>query len=438
MERIKIILLFLGVLLGMNINGQTPFYRAEISSQFEGDSTWWITEYNGRWADFHEISIILGYNGTDYHGKVKYLSSGLEFHLHGQDEGDYAHLFELDEEGRHCGVFELKITDNRINGVWWNSDLSYQSSVTALKSSSIPIQKFEPHCNQYRGELNENESFLIHKEAPNQVNGHMKLENQPFILSFSGTCLNTTCTKWTANIFDETGLIGSLNGHEKSNKIAEVDLIDLDNSMEHFTFNNQNTVKLNIRSYINYSGSIDISTINIQSEVFQSFIDRSTDDWWQNGLAILKAHEDISTQSTLDRQKYSWNAWIEIGYLEDKLLTGMIVLSGKDNGKNIPFAFDREKEEFLEEQDIFQKGNTAKSEIDKWTKIKRQNLLTEQVETYDSWIKSASFEQAYFRTDGWIITSEFSPIYGTAEIVISIDEMQEVLRKKSLINSMYK
>lgn len=409
---------------------------SEIENRFHPqDSIHWTTEFNGLWGDFHETKVILSYNGLEYHGEMEFLSSGDKFQLFGEDQADgRAVLFEFDSAGRQTAMIQGTITDTRINGNWINLTTDLRYPFTALAAAAIPLKKFEPQVISYQS-FDRTTSMVLLKEAPGQLSGHLQVEGQPYALSISGVCHDIPCKIWSAEVYNETGIVGTIEVEKSSRNMLYLQFQESFGEKLALKLVEQHSAPMTVKGFSNFSGSVDISYVDFQISAYETWLAREFQDWWDTAVEQLKAL-DMNTLAQGERQKYSWNGWMDIGYISETGATGILTLTNLHQTISKQFALDFKKEKMVTSASLFKKGVDITQLCQAKIAERRSELITESEVAYDNWVRDVAFEHIYFRPDGMVILTDYDPVFGTAEIVVPYKELKSDLRKKSIISNL--
>jgi hypothetical protein len=408
----------------------------EIENRFHPeDSIHWTTEFKGLWGDFHETKLILSYNGWEYHGEMEFLSSGDKFQLLGEDQEDgRSVLFEFDPSGRQTAMIHGMITDTRINGNWINGATDLRYPFTALASSAIPLKKFEPQVISYQS-TDRTSSMVLLKEAPGQLSGHLQVKGQPYALSISGVCHDIPCKFWSAEVYNENGIVGSIEVHKSAQNVLNLQFQESFGEKTTLSLEQQHSAPMTVKGFSNFSGSVDISYVDFQIGAYETWLTQEFQDWWDAAVDQLKGIDlDALTQS--ERQQYTWNGWMDIGYISEAGVTGILTLTNLNQTISKHFALDFKKEKMISLESFFKNGVDIAQLCEAKVADRRNELITESEIAYDDWVRDVAFEHIYFRPDGMVILTDYDPVFGTAEIVVPYKELKSELRRKSIISNL--
>lgn len=436
--RTHILLTFsLTLTFGLSLFGQDSGWIREIQARFEpGDSIHWTTEYKGRWADFHEIKMILSFNGSELHGKIKYQSSNEVFELDGllSSEGQTT-LYETDRLGRQTAFIQGVATDTRIEANWYNATGTQNLPFRAIAKSAIPLKKFTPSMTTYHS--SDQADLVLIKEAPELLSGHIVIPGNDRAYQIMGKCSDVPCTKWSALIYTERGEIGSLRLIESQGETVRVSVQT--DSEENFDLQFTETISIPVQAqaYTNFHGRIDATTFDFGQDFLNQWFDTKIETWTDDAIAQLKSLQ-ISEVSITDRSALNWAGWVDIGFMNQESASGMLSLTGPDGSISYPFLFDLKKGTVTPDDEQFKKGIKIQDVLSQKILESREALKTETEEGFDEWISETTFDYTYFRHDGMVLSSPFHPVYGQAEIVIGYDDLKPYLKRKSQISALIK
>ncbi len=408
----------------------------EVENRFaQSDSIHWTTVYSGTWNDFHPVEIILSYNGSEYHGAIRYLSSNMQYDLVGEDTRDgRAVLFEVDFASRNSGIINGEVTDVRISGLWntIRNDREYNFSATA--EAVIPLQKFTPGATSYAG-TEDGSSMIVLKEAPRQISGQIIRGGATAAALISGECSDTPCRKWKGRAYTHDRVLANLEVKPVGQGEILVSWEDPTGKSTRTEMVESATVPLAVKSFVHYAGCADLAYIDFPVPAFRDWISEKTASWWQSSLAAIRQFEPADMKVS-ERQQLVWSGWMEIGYLDTETATGLLVLTGPDVSHTRSFALDRKKGEMIPVESFFKKNVDLPSFTKSWADKRRNTLMTGGEPDYDEWIRKAAFQNICFRKDGMALQTDFNPVFGIAELVIPYAEIRGSLRRKSLITGL--
>jgi hypothetical protein len=410
--------------------------HAEIEKRFQSsDSIHWTTTYDGRWGDFHHTKIILSYNGTEYHGEIEFLSSGEKFNLIGENHNDdQAILFEFDLLGRQTAIIQAQITDTRINGSWINESNDRTYPLSGLARSVIPLKKFDPQVVSYVS-ADQKSSLILMKEAPGQLSGHLQITGQPYAMSISGSCKDVPCKFWAADVYNENGLVGTIEVQKSTSSELIFNFKEPFGEKSKHILNKAYEAPIIVNGFSNFAGSVDIAYIGFQNEIYTHWLNKEFKQWYEKAIEQLKSI-DPNTVTTSERQKLSWNGWMDIGHISEAGATGVLTLTNQDRTISQHFIMDLKKGVMLSPQSLFKKEVNINQLCQSKIASRREELVTESEIAYDEWVRNVIFENIYFRSDGMVLMTEYDPVFGTAEIVVPYNEIKSQLKKKSIISDL--
>lgn len=399
----------------------------------------WERSWKGQFDLYHPISLTLAFDGQALKGTYAFQENGPYFLLEGTiNKGEWV-LLEIDTEGRVSGSLVLYPQGKNLSGQWWTVDFSRNAPVWLKPAEIILIKEFTPACVYYSGISGEGNAcdFMLQKESPGQCSGYFFRPEMLRVVKAYGECADPICdrlafTSETDEIWSAE-LITSAKGKPRLvvRNAGEDQIYIL---TEHFR------APLEVRHRASYTGTVDA--------VFPSGIDQGLDRWvrkeagsWIERSWNILDHEGISEISVQSRYVHALSLWTDIGLVKAGVISGLISFLDPDTGiyRRKSFTYNINASHWLPEEEIFRDSEDVdelfREVVHTVRRVAHSDKLTEE---YNNWVETVEFKHQFFRIDGLVRTTDFHPMFGDLEAVVSYMQLKSGIRykplRKSLVN----
>lgn len=386
-----------------------------------------FTTYKGLLADDVEAYFCLSpWQDGKLKGVYTYGADGNFLVLEGEIQGQQMLWTEWDTLGQRCGMILLTQEGNHLSGWWQNNDQDIQLPLVLQPlAAQDTLHPLESSIANYKVRMNDGEAMLTLIRDRMNTRGiwHSTIKNKSETFYVRGYCADQECKKLELDVTNAAG------EHQADLVIQDQDAERInivfrsgDRKTTYLTAQQQESLILDRLALGGYRGYVNL---NLPPPVALS---ADLTDLIQHKIAVLKATPDHYHAS--ERMQQSTNAWIEVGYFDQQVFSGLLILHSTDQKINFPFLLDMQSGKAL---DLIGLVGHAISE----TKV--QEHLTQILNERDvasplaGEVTAANFKHPVFLQEGLSLCTDFNSVNGIQRVVIPYSFFGRDLLRNSLV-----
>lgn len=405
----------------------------------ESTNLQWIKHFKGRLNDFNDVAIVLGFDGMICKGVLQYLRSGEQFDLSGILQNDQLALKEIDSNKNISGYIKGILKKNSFEGVWSNFDNSIGSSLVfqgANPQSLLPSYCGTGKWMRRYTAISKNKvvELSIQKLQGDAVTGMIYLKKENITHQMKG--------EWSEDrglqlsITDNYGNpVGKLNSPAPSMQGFKGFLSIDSRKVTPYDFMLSAKLNAGCLEFGDYYSAYDIIFPKTANGFFNKWIETLVRDEAQKfNNRNSKVTAQIVSMKPENRATIRSNGWFEIGFFNDNLLSGILVMQSTVSQRQqaIPVNFDLTNNRPIEFKDIFR----TEYDLDYFVEnvIRKEFLkhhLYQNDPIFKQWVLSSDFPHIILLRDGIHFSSDFNAIYGRQGITIPYGKLSGFLKKDS-------
>lgn len=424
----KLIYLVIGLLSSSWVSGQTTLAKVQARFSHEyGVTAGAMQCYKGLLADDVEAFFCIS---QDQHGKLKgvyaYGTNGNYFTLEGEYKDGQQLWTEWDTLGQRCGMIILSQEDDLLNGWWQNNDQDVQLPLVLKPLSALDtLRPLESSISNYRIKLDDQRVLLTLIRDRMNTRGIWYQEAKQGGESWfiRGYCADQNCTKLELDAYSVSGVHqAEILIQEESEETLQVVFKNADNKTTYFTAKTEESLILDRYAEGGYRGYVNL---NLPPAVALSTI---ITDLIKERVGELEASPEQYHAS--ERMRLSANAWIEPGYFDLHVFSGLLILHLNDQKVNVPFLLDMQTGKALDP--VALAGQFIENS-------KVQDLIAELLNERDvpsplaGELTPADFKHPVFLQEGMSLCTDFNPVNGVQRVVVPYNYFGRELLKNELI-----
>jgi len=252
--------------------------------------------------------------------------------------------------------------------------------------------------------LNDHAQILLQKEESGNLEGLIHFENQKVSYDLVGQCEDSDCSYSSLSLLNEKGTtLGSfgleindgnhsviLSSSSKKNKISSLTVVK--------------EYSILCRTFILNNIRISYTYPHLESAKFNNWVKNEMIDW------VSKLN--LSLDSNDRREWGDYRAWVDIDFLNKKIISGTITKAIKGHPGHERVSF------------IFPLNNKSPISFNNWVKNDDDN----------NWLLEQDFDHQSIRLEGLCLKTEYSSIYGEKRIVIPWELLMPYLRRNNIFS----
>lgn len=421
------------------LQGQTgPEWKKDLAEKLDGDAVPSYLHLVGYFDDLLYVDLYLAYDSVDWVGEVSFPEQGLFFELEGLENKGKMMFNEYDEDGIQTGYWIIEKEMNRYLASWQNPERSMEFQMIMFDEFWNPdYQKdFHKKLSLYKGfiqgrplqfEISRQHSQVIKMEWFDQVD--LTIDEA------SWECQDNFCTKFSivASALLKKERLQSISGEEGNDELkwklrhetGEIELATFSQVDERFT---------QIKTELSPSQMIIIEYPVLSGKSAKRLIESFTNDILKVLRSELQAiHEE---EDAIDHRWRNFaHAWFEVHYWDENYLSGKWVIQRNWTEElwSVPINYsivDNESidliKQFKSDFDIaFFLEHFAQNGI-KYLPEYRDLLVRNK-------LQKADFKHLNFCKEGLLLSSGFDTIFGSFQLMVPYDEIDQYLRKRSTL-----
>ena len=437
--RSTLFLLFACLLHSNDLYGQTsPTISAELKARFDEPlSVQWVHTFKGVWQNFYPLVIVLGYDGTTYHGTMHLQTGDLSFDLEGYQQDGKAMIQEIDQTGRTSGYLVVEIVDGRMTGQWWSVDFSRTATLLLRNEEVVELRKFEPELMVYDGSIASTRvSLVIQREESDLLSGFCTLDKNKELYRLTGRCEEEACDKMRFEMRSADGNIRHLQGTLQRNATLRAQLSFDHGETQVGTVNLMKRYPMHRLLYANYVGNVDCLYPVLSEPSFDIWLKTQVETWYTD----IRSHLDsLQTASGIPGPDERWSmqasAWIDFTLLSSEKISGILTMynPNRQGYDRSAFIFDTKNGKPLSIRDL-----SRKSQFE--TVLCTKAMLVKESDSDDpaylTWLEAADFHHISLAPDGFVLFTDFDPTYGDTWVKLQYVDYTEALKRNTFVFEM--
>lgn len=409
--------------------------RNAVRSRFDTPNTvQWVHTFRGVWQNFHPIEIVLGFDGTTYHGTLHLITGDVRFDLYGYHQDGKAMIQEIDQTGRTSGYLIVSIHDGLMTGQWWSADFSRSALISLRDENVIELRKFEPELLILEGKTAKQMlSLIIQREESNLLSGFCSGGNSNLLYRLSGHCEDGLCEQMHLDMQAPEGHKYILQAQRRRNMTFQIEITDTAGTTEAGTASVTQSYPMQRIHYIGYTGSLDCIYPTLHQSAFDTWLGSQIELW---GNTVRK-HLDALQHSTVTpgpdvRWSVQASAWIDFTLVTTEVVSGLITMYNPVAGKyeRNGFIFDSKAGKPLSMKEIGRRPQFEDMLRDDAEKI-APDISDDP--GYDDWYKNQDFRHVAITESGFVMTTDFDPVYGDSWVMLKFKDYVESMKKNAFV-----
>ncbi len=391
----------------------------------KGHKLEWVKPFNGEMGNA-KVKLSLGYDGYLCKGKMTYLKSNIVVDLDGTIKNDSIKLIEYSKEGKLLGIITGIINKNTISADWISKDGENLVHFLAKKPNGILDNNIDDSWVKfYKGvSSSKNNHLILTKKSNDDV----------LIKILNNKTQNTTILEGKSNDSDYEFIDISSNsktiGKEKGKKFQIV-AKDKNGELDYSNFELAETIPLRSKSFANHSTSYEFVFPVTQYKKLNQVIQNKIEPWLEK---CRKKVQEISEKKLVDNHKNRGFSWFELTYLDENIFSGTFYFRSTWTNvietKTINYSFAHKHE--ISKKEIFKKRAKYDSFIQKQLD-KKLSQIKKDDKSFQQWLKHANFKHFTYGKKYLYVSTEMSGLYGKETIMISYEEISDLLKRKNWV-----
>lgn len=375
----------------------------------------WQESYKGVLADYHPITLILASDHDQVAGYFVHEGDDRKHRLIGDwgTAGQFQ-LQERDQFDRLTGYLTGSVTSDQANLQWHSADQSRIFEVKAFPERLIKIKRFNPVAEWIQ--LAETSMFLSIQKMDYGVVVGVAFLNGRF-RRFEGQCLDGTCSIWNAVISSEQGPAYTIQMRQKDAATYKA-IVDGTEYKADIKF----SAPLSLQQFDNSVGFLDFVYPQLDSKSYEAWMAARVDSAWQQGVQKLSHENDKESPGRL---KFRSSGWIEIIDEGPSYMTGIITFIQPDVILRESFVWLKKEDAFLVQTELLNKTD----DVHKASSSALASTAA-QDEIFLTWLQEVGYTLVLPTSEGVVMSTAFSMIYGDDLQMLSGAESQALIKKK--------
>ena len=428
------------------LEAQSSFEQQTRAQFSENTNLQWLKHFKGRLNDFNDVAIVLGFDGMICKGILQYLRSGEQFKLSGVLQNDQLILKEIDQNENISGYINGNLKKNSFEGTWSNFDNSIGSSL--VFQSANPQSLIPSYCGtgkwmrRYTAVSKNNVVELsMQKLQGDAVNGMIYLKKENISYQMKG--------QWSEeeglnlSLIDDYGNnVGKLRATNPSMQGFKGFLSIINRKITPFDFMLSAKLNAGCLEFSDYYSAYDIIFPKTANGYFNKWIEELVrEEVVKFNNRNSKVTAQIVSMKPENRAIVRSNGWFEIGFFNDNLLSGILVMQStvSQRQRAISVNFDLTNNRSIVFEDIFREEYDLEYFVE--NVIRKEFLkhaLYQNDPVFKKWIQSVSFPHMILLRNGIYFSSDFNAIYGRQGVTIPYDKLNGFIRKDSEVDFSFK
>ncbi len=421
---------------------QNPDLATQAKSLFnEKTELKWVKNFKGRINDYNDIAISIAYDGWFCKGVLQYIRSGEQFTLDGILDNDKLILKEIDEGDNIAGYIKGILEKNSFEGSWSNFDNSIGAPIYFdLSKNQKLVPSFcgdDKWLRRYTAAFGKQAIELsIQKLQEKRVSGtfFFKQENK----TYQAAGIWSKQDGLVLQLRDDYGKnIGKFIAPKASDKLLKGSIVYSSKEFINCKFKLTGKLSTGCLEHSDYLSTYDFIFPKTANATFNNWIENLITEKAKN---FSKIGSQVSAQKASftpeDRYHIRSNGWFEIGFFNDDILSGILLLeSTLESPAALSVNFDLKDNRPIHFEDIFREEYDHEyfsENVIRWEFTKHEFYSKDA--SFREWIKVIDFPNMILLRNGIHFSTDFNPIYGRQGITIPYDKLKGFIKKDSWVS----
>ena len=430
------ILTFL-IFTGFELLAQEDKLSKEVLSLFSPAATSGIVRYYCYFDNKYEVQLYLANNDTEWKGICYYPTGNTKLYLQGEYDDEKLLLYETDSLNRPAGTWLLDVSAPAKTARWRNIDGSVTFTMPLYVAGEYQDNREYSNNNLsfYAGKIFGDEYVLTLYNSGNPKSSLLNVTKH-FYINNKTVCLDDNCDKFEilTKDFDE---IKKLYCRKNNDITMKIKITNYLGTISSAVFNLMESLKLENDSYINkdYRFNVNHPVFNDKkiNTSFNTEIKQIVNGLKKEMDSIVLNKDDFD-----DRLNTFAEAWFDVDYYSTKLFSGKFFIqkSYDDDILIIPIIFNLKTRKKI---NIFEQFNSdfnfnfyVKQYINEYVK----NLSGEKSKILKNYLTPKNFKYFTVNNAGIVISTGFNTIYGDYKIMIPFKEVENKIKKRSILHDL--
>src|SRR5258706_12147006 len=253
----------------------------------------WEQNYEGVFADYHPILIILASDSVQMAGYLIHKGDKRSHRLLGDwtKKGPFQ-LQERDEFDRLTGYLKGTITNDQVNLEWMSSDQSRVFNIIAYPKSLIRLKSVQPAFEWIEVISVPPVSISVQKMDYGILSGIVLRKG--IFTRFEGYCLDGTCSIWNTVLQNPDGAPIKVQMRQKDTHAYKAMMDE-----KEYSANITATYPLTLRQFDNSMGFLDFIYPQLDSKSFDQWLSQWLDKTWNDGVNYLTSLNQVGSSNRL-------------------------------------------------------------------------------------------------------------------------------------------
>jgi hypothetical protein len=382
-----------------------------ISAQL-GEISWQKT-YEGVLADYHPVTLYFASDKKEIAGYLMHKGDQKKHRLIGEwTDSRLFQLQERDENGRLTGYLTGKIKDDQLDLKWISVQQDRMFEIKAATDQIVKIGSKKPSAEWIEIPADPAIIISVQKIGNGLVDGFVMADEH--YIRFDGVCMDGSCSIWKASWIDLNGRKENLQMQQKAPMAYKAGL-----NNQSFNATVAYAYPLAIRQIDHSSGFIDFTYPKVEDQTYTNWIKAF---WEADSVRLMEA----AYMELAPRLAYRSSGWIEILGQSESYISGVFTFINPMGSHREAFLLLRKEEQMINPMELL---NTP-DDFSKGAEIALSTLQDAHDEVMSTWLEGVGYEAMVPTSNGIIMATEFSTIYGDELQLLSIPESKSLIKKK--------
>ena len=398
-----------------------PEVKSETGSYYEIDL-----------QDHIPVVLYLTRQQDQYYGAYAYYKDQNPYILSGEKSGSYIHLTEWDNHGSASGLISFNLSGDTLEGIWSNLDRSIEMTLRGKEIQSITKYQWPSWNNWlkvYESKIITRPYHLVIQKEKIRLSGTFYDGIQGKTFSINGKCQDLDCNQFTLKLKDleqaDTKMFGKISGQLEKDNYVFLTYTQPDGNSNYISLSQAQSHELVVDMKLNYFSLFDISYPFFSN----TNANRDITNFIQNQYS-RSGKPDRDEKISNSRLRHQLYIWPESLWFNERFYSGNIWAQhyAKDTLIAFNFNFDLRQNRTITLDQIFKRSVDGPAMI----QDQLRQILTKR--NYDQSEEYSTDDFTFFNLlpEGILMSTQFSPGYGSERIVIPYSEFGNQINRKYL------
>lgn len=416
-------------------------WKKNLEEKLDSDSDPSFLHLVGYFDDLLYADMYLAFDSVDWVGEISFPDQDMFFDLEGLESKGKILFNEYDREGRHTGFWIIEKDMNRYLASWQNPERSMEFQTLLFDEFWNPDYRkdFHKKLSLYKGFL---KGRPLQFEISRQHARAIKMEWFDLVdLSIeeaSWECQDNFCSKFSiaSSAILKKEDLQSISGEEMQDELIW-NFRKTSGESELATFVQEDVRYTQLKTEVSPEQWIIIEYPVLSRKNAKRLIESFTNDI----LTVLRTEfkEVNQEEETFDnRWKNFAHAWFEVHYWDENYLSGKWVIQRNWTEElwSVPINYSIVDNESISLLKQFKSDFDIEFFLDHFA----QNGIKYLPEYRDLLVRNklqkADFKHLNFCKEGLLLSSDFDTIFGSFQLMVPYDEIDQYLRKRSTLKKL--